>query len=170
MALNTAHYLEKPTTGLDCDPSSTINGYNPCSEFWFPDGNLILVAGNYAFKVHRGQLERHSEVFSDMLSLPLPLGDLGSDHVQLHDDPVDVYYLLKALYDGVYVFFLHGLAHLNRHNPVRSKDRLLSSPFYLRFFACRASTSWPRIEISVLSGSNKTTQLRSTLGTNANSL
>ena len=36
------------------------------SDIWFSDGNIVIVAGSAAFKVHRGQLERHSEVFKDM--------------------------------------------------------------------------------------------------------
>ena len=36
------------------------------SDIWFPDGNIVPIAGSAAFKVHRGQLERHSEVFKDM--------------------------------------------------------------------------------------------------------
>jgi hypothetical protein len=41
------------------------------SSIWFADGNIILVAaGSAAFKVHRGQLERHSEVFYDLFSVP----------------------------------------------------------------------------------------------------
>ena len=74
------------------------------STFWFDDGNVVLVAGSAAFKVHRGQLERHSEVFRDLFTIPQPpeqeLLD-GSPWVELHDAPGDVLYLLKALYDGL---------------------------------------------------------------------
>ncbi|KAF8639384.1 hypothetical protein AX17_001540 [Amanita inopinata Kibby_2008] len=79
------------------------------SDFWFDDGNLILIAGPAAFKVHRGQLERHSEFFNGLLSLPLPQPQSqevtlidGCIWVELHDRPEDVFYFLKALYDGLY--------------------------------------------------------------------
>lgn len=74
------------------------------SPFWFSDGNIVIVAGHTAFKVHRGQLERHSEVFRDLFSIPQPaeqeLMD-GCPCVKLHDPPHDVLYLFMALYDGL---------------------------------------------------------------------
>ncbi|PPQ88269.1 hypothetical protein CVT25_005432 [Psilocybe cyanescens] len=75
------------------------------SDFWFCDGNIVIIAGCAAFKVHRGQLARHSEVFSDLFSLPQPqeqeLVD-GCSCVELQDPPSDVFYFLGALYDGLY--------------------------------------------------------------------
>jgi hypothetical protein len=75
------------------------------SSIWFDDGNIILVAaGSAAFKVHRGQLERHSEVFHDLFSIPQPQEQVlldGCFFVDLHDCPSDVFYLLTALYDGL---------------------------------------------------------------------
>ncbi|KAF8186800.1 hypothetical protein BJ912DRAFT_970842 [Pholiota molesta] len=75
------------------------------SDFWFHDGNIVIIAGSAAFKVHRGQLERRSEVFSDLFSIPQPkeqeLID-GCPYVELQDCPSDVFYFLSALYDGLY--------------------------------------------------------------------
>ncbi|PPQ80615.1 hypothetical protein CVT24_002707 [Panaeolus cyanescens] len=75
------------------------------SDFWFGDGNIVIIAGSAAFKVHRGQLERHSEIFSDLFAVPQPLDqDLidGCPFVELQDSPSDVFYFLSALYDGLY--------------------------------------------------------------------
>ncbi|KAG5640504.1 hypothetical protein DXG03_008280 [Asterophora parasitica] len=75
------------------------------SDFWFLDGNIVIIAGPAAFKVHRGQLERHSDVFNDLFSIPQPHDhDLfeGCMYVELHDNPSDVFYFLSALYDGLY--------------------------------------------------------------------
>ncbi|KAI0657928.1 hypothetical protein C8Q70DRAFT_1055307 [Cubamyces menziesii] len=78
------------------------------TDFWFTDGNIILFVGNVAFKVHRGQLVRHSDVFHDMFSLPQPASEEGQGLVDgcawvtLHDDPSDMLHLLRALYDGLY--------------------------------------------------------------------
>lgn len=80
------------------------------SSIWFADGNIILVAaGSAAFKVHRGQLrvKRHSEVFHDLFSVPQPSGQSlldGCFLVDLHGCRSDVFYLLIALYDGLYVY------------------------------------------------------------------
>ena len=74
------------------------------SSIWFEDGNVILVASSAAFKVHRGQLGRHSEVFQDLFSIPQPKEQAlldGCFSVDLHDCPSDVFHLLSALYDGL---------------------------------------------------------------------
>lgn len=74
------------------------------SDFWFHDGNIVILAGTAAFKVHRGQLERHSEVFSDLFSIPQPKDQElidGCFSVELQDCPSDVFYFLRALYDGM---------------------------------------------------------------------
>lgn len=80
------------------------------SGIWFEDGNVILIAaGTAAFKVHRGQLERHSEVFRDMFSIPQPKTQAlldGCLSVELHDCPSHVFHLMTALYDGLHVYSL----------------------------------------------------------------
>ena len=96
------------------------------SDIWFSDGNIVLIAGAGAFKVHRGQLERHSEVFKDMFLVgrarvgsPRQDSSLcdeetmneeghkivdGCPTVDIYDCPSDVYHLLLALYDGLFAF------------------------------------------------------------------
>lgn len=78
------------------------------SDFWFLDGNIIIVAGKAIFKVHRGQLERHSDIFSGLFSIPQPQDQALFDdcvYMELHDDPSDVFYFLSALYDGLCATF-----------------------------------------------------------------
>ena len=41
-------------------------------EFWYDDGTLILLANNIEFRVYRGPLAKHSQVFRNMLSFPQP--------------------------------------------------------------------------------------------------
>ncbi|KDQ51553.1 hypothetical protein JAAARDRAFT_184927 [Jaapia argillacea MUCL 33604] len=75
------------------------------SNIWFPDGNVVLIVDQFAFRVHRGQLERHSEVFRDMFSIPQPSNeDLfeGCICIKLYDSSADLLFLLTALYDGLY--------------------------------------------------------------------
>jgi hypothetical protein len=74
------------------------------SDLWFDDGNIVLIVGSSAFKVHRGQLSRQSEVFDNLFSIPQPADQLlyeGAAWVELYDNPADVFYFLKALYDGL---------------------------------------------------------------------
>jgi hypothetical protein len=75
------------------------------SSIWFKNGNIILVAaGSATFRIHRGQLKRHSEVFHDLFSVSQPTGQSlleGCFLVDLHDCPSDVFCLPTALYDGL---------------------------------------------------------------------
>ncbi|KAJ6519052.1 hypothetical protein C8R45DRAFT_885306 [Mycena sanguinolenta] len=76
------------------------------SEFWLSDGSVVLQAGNTQFRVHWSVLARHSSVFSDMQGLPQPSDEPtvdGCPVVQLQDDPTDLEYLLKALYDPAFL-------------------------------------------------------------------
>ncbi|THH05486.1 hypothetical protein EW145_g4762 [Phellinidium pouzarii] len=86
--------------------SSSLAVESRQADFWFKDGNVILLAGSIAFKVHRGILERHSDVFHDLLSIPQPPDEVMFEEchiIELHDEPTDLWYLLKALYDGMYL-------------------------------------------------------------------
>lgn len=76
-------------------------------ELYFPDGNIILEAGTTHFRVSRGILAARSPVFKEVLSLPQPKergedGKVdGCDVVHLFgDDPQEVTYFLKAIYDS----------------------------------------------------------------------
>ncbi|TFK64306.1 hypothetical protein BDN72DRAFT_881571 [Pluteus cervinus] len=126
------------------------------TDFYFSDGNIVLLVPPCVFRVHKGQLGRHSEVFDGMFDVPQPCHPTGSlegankderegkddvgkrkcrsrtgslshrgtekgstsprtedapglemydgcQTVRLWDDPQDVYYFLKSLYDGLYV-------------------------------------------------------------------
>ena len=70
-------------------------------EVWFDDGNVILQTRDMQFKVHRGVLAKHSPIFSDLFQIPQPPSEPtvdGCPVVELQDSPVDVKYVLKALY------------------------------------------------------------------------
>lgn len=75
------------------------------TQFWFSDGNVILVSKPHmGFKVHRGQLARHSDVFSTLFDVPQPPNQPlidGCPFVELYDNPLDLAHFLKALYDGM---------------------------------------------------------------------
>ena len=70
-------------------------------EFWFEDGNIVLVAGNIAFKVFKGLLAAQSKVLGDMVAAGDPgAGQMleGCPVVRLFDDsPLEVRYLLRVL-------------------------------------------------------------------------
>ncbi|TFK88189.1 hypothetical protein K466DRAFT_614475 [Polyporus arcularius HHB13444] len=81
-------------------------------EPWFEDGNVIVLTEDaasdvtVAFKVHRGVLARHSEVFQSMFELPAPTAEdvevaEGCQFVRMYDRPTELSALIRALYDGV---------------------------------------------------------------------
>ena len=81
------------------------------ADCWFPDGNVVLLVRDVAFKVHRGQLARHSDVFRDMFALPpLVTSTHGSQsrlaesydgvvHVQMPDSAEELTSFLTMFYD-----------------------------------------------------------------------
>ncbi|GBE89310.1 hypothetical protein SCP_1503180 [Sparassis crispa] len=72
-------------------------------EFWFTDGNIVLITRNVAFRVHQGVLSRHSDVFRDLFTVPQPAVQermFDSPVVRLSDSASDLRHLLRVLYDG----------------------------------------------------------------------
>ncbi|KAI0342614.1 hypothetical protein BDW22DRAFT_1330030 [Trametopsis cervina] len=74
------------------------------SDLWFEDGNVVLVAENTMFRLHKGVLARHSEVFHDMFSIPQPqqLDDAydGCPVVRMSEEADELSTVLEILYDG----------------------------------------------------------------------
>lgn len=80
-------------------------------EVWFDDGNVVVLTedtasnATVAFKVHRGMLARHSEVFQSMFEMPVPdTSDVefadGCQVVRMYDRPTELSALIRTLYDG----------------------------------------------------------------------
>ena len=73
------------------------------SHMWFEDGNIVLIAENVAFKLHRGVLARQSPIFEDMFSVPQPTVQDQFENcpaVHLHDLASDLENFIEVLYDG----------------------------------------------------------------------
>ena len=73
------------------------------TDFWFADGNIILLVQDVAFKVHRSVMSRKSALFKDLLSLPQPDTEEkfeGLPVVRLLDPSEDIATLLDAIYNG----------------------------------------------------------------------
>ncbi|KAH9835443.1 uncharacterized protein C8Q71DRAFT_765904 [Rhodofomes roseus] len=47
-------------------------GFTKDDAFWYPDGSIVLLAGNIGFKVYQGLLAEQSEVFADLFTIPQP--------------------------------------------------------------------------------------------------
>ncbi|EMD34217.1 hypothetical protein CERSUDRAFT_140580 [Gelatoporia subvermispora B] len=87
----------------DADSSSMKHS----NEFWYLDGNVVLIAGEIAFRVFRGQLSQHSDIFRDLFEIPQSssMEQLdGCPVVRLYDDPNDIIHILRALFPGEHSF------------------------------------------------------------------
>ncbi|KAJ7610525.1 hypothetical protein FB45DRAFT_835476 [Roridomyces roridus] len=72
-------------------------------DLWFPEGGLVIQAGNRIFRVAGSILAARSSVFKDMLAIPQPEHQPmieGCPMVVLHDSPEDTEYFLKAIFDS----------------------------------------------------------------------
>lgn len=71
-------------------------------DYWLYDGSIVLSVGSHLFRVHKTILANHSEVFSDLFTIPQP--EQGEDMIEgcrivrLHDDEKDFVDLLNAIY------------------------------------------------------------------------
>lgn len=95
------------------------------SEFWYEDGNVILLARDVKFRVYKGILADHSPVFKDMFSLPQPPGSVEScPTVRITDSPEDLRHVLRV--------YIRGTSCLNSGDPsIYADGRWLYSPFLL---------------------------------------
>ena len=62
-------------------------------KLWFEDGNIVLFAGDFQFRVYGGILAKLSPVFRDMFSVPQPLNE------SLHNTPYPVVHLTDSPHD-----------------------------------------------------------------------
>ncbi|TCD63696.1 hypothetical protein EIP91_005101 [Steccherinum ochraceum] len=77
--------------------------YEHSLDFWFADGNVVLVAQKTAFRVHQSVLVRKSVIFQDMFAIPQPEDANiyeGCAVVELSDAAEDIKEVLTVLYDG----------------------------------------------------------------------
>ena len=111
----------RPATGIDKVQAATRD-----KDYWFEDGNLVLVSQGVAFKVYKGLLAEHSTVFRSMFHIAQgkpETEDLvdGCPVVTLYDSPND----LRELFQLVYplstnlrcVFFCHHPALGSNFHP-----------------------------------------------------
>lgn len=83
--------------------SGGLSATAPHETLWFEDGNIVLIAEDVAFKVHKSVLARQSPVFCDMFGFPQPNYEEvfdGTPAVRLHDQAADVAIFIEVMYDG----------------------------------------------------------------------
>ncbi|KAF9526523.1 hypothetical protein CPB83DRAFT_876800 [Crepidotus variabilis] len=117
-------------------------------DIWFSDGNIILVAGGYYFRVHLGLLCRHSAPMRQLITTLVEKRNSCKfiEHqvaIDLSDQPQDLCRFLLALYDGT-----SGLKFDTHDFESVSALLRLSTKYgveHIRRDILRGlSTSWPR--------------------------
>ncbi|KAI1787710.1 hypothetical protein LXA43DRAFT_1028036 [Ganoderma leucocontextum] len=84
-------------------PPDTTDGVTRDVDVWLADGNCVVVANNFAFRVYKGILSLHSDLFRDLFSLPNSSNsDMmdGCPIVTVTDDPHDIRCLFLVLCCG----------------------------------------------------------------------
>lgn len=70
-----------------------LKGITRHPDLWFDDGSVILIAEDTGFRVYRGVLARHSEVFRDTFQIPQSTAvDITEEYclvVHLSDDSAE---------------------------------------------------------------------------------
>ena len=75
-------------------------------DFWYTDGNVVVVAQQVAFRVHRGLLARQSYIFRDLFIIPTPTVPAQIDVIDgcpvvcVSDSSNDFWALLRVIYWG----------------------------------------------------------------------
>ncbi|KAG9018174.1 hypothetical protein FRB90_012018 [Tulasnella sp. 427] len=87
----------------DGPPKPTLPSFKPSPEFWFEDGNIVLLVHDTFFKVHRSRLCCDGSIFATMFTLPQGEsanvdGQSASMPIRFADKPRRFTALLWALY------------------------------------------------------------------------
>lgn len=89
------------TTSSARSSSNPLAGITRHPEFWFDDGNLILIANrDTAFRIYTGLLASQSEIFANMFAVASSSADEtyeGCPVVPVYDNPVEFAHLLRVL-------------------------------------------------------------------------
>ncbi|KAI1786586.1 hypothetical protein LXA43DRAFT_51311 [Ganoderma leucocontextum] len=78
-----------------------VPGRDP--DFWFDDGNIVIIADRTCFRIHRSVLARHSDVLADRLGLEHGPRDNTADGcpvIHVADSARSFKGLLSLLYPG----------------------------------------------------------------------
>ena len=99
-----------PDSSFSKDDNTTIAGPSRLysvptrhPNFWLYDGSIVLSVESCLFRVHQTILANHSEIFSDLFTVPQPEEEAeemieGCRIVHLSDDENDFVDLLNAIY------------------------------------------------------------------------
>ena len=97
--------MAEPSAKRPRTEETTIDDVQRHKDLWFDDGNIVVIAQQTAFRVHRSVLSRHSDTFSGLFAVPQPLEGVEKLEdcpvVRVSDSAHDFGHLLHVLYDGL---------------------------------------------------------------------
>lgn len=102
------------------DDGETLRDPIPSKDFWFDDGNVILIAGESSFRIHRSVLSQNSSVLRQLLDLPRPSGSAlmdGCPVIYLPESAHHIGALLGALYGKTYAIRRFRYTHTRFTDP-----------------------------------------------------
>jgi len=87
-SLSSLQLSRKRPRAESSDPANQPTGaFRRDDEYWFEDGNIIVVAQGVGFRVYKGILAMRSEIFRDMFSLPQPAPNPDSSRGESSECP-----------------------------------------------------------------------------------
>ena len=119
----------------ECNVDGILGNVTRDTDVWLPDGNIVVVARNTAFRVHKSILAIHSEVFRDLFLLPPPTPNDetmdGCPIVWVSDDPTHLRRLFLVLCCGkkYVVPLLHARMYTNICSYYYENDELIPVQF-----------------------------------------
>ena len=88
--------MDEAPTRFCTDPAGEL------LSLYYHDGTVVLQANTSVFRVYAGQLAGQSTIFRDLFHFgKAEAGEMydGCPLVHLHDDPLDLWYFLKAVHE-----------------------------------------------------------------------
>ncbi|RPD72792.1 hypothetical protein L226DRAFT_147200 [Lentinus tigrinus ALCF2SS1-7] len=91
-----------PHPHTDVEADLELCGAERDSEYWFSDGNVVLLARGVASRVYRGPLAIHSSIFNDTFSIPQPqrTAHNSCEVIRLDDSPEALCHLFRIIMPG----------------------------------------------------------------------
>ncbi|PIL26499.1 hypothetical protein GSI_12257 [Ganoderma sinense ZZ0214-1] len=120
--LSTADFAD-PQSGPSASSSTSSSNLRRHPEIWYDDGNLVLVAGQFAFRIYRGLIAGQSTVFSDLFASSTSSLDETFEEcpvIHLFDSPQDLVHLLRILLPQ---------SRIHYHTPIESPTRTFDELF-----------------------------------------
>ena len=84
-------------------PYGDQSGFTRDADFWFEDGNVVIIADRTAFRIHQSILRRHTDLIADHLEINSRWRDDADEDyvvVRVSDSAKSFKGLLRLLYPG----------------------------------------------------------------------